>query len=78
MKLEVFSSPRLLLQWYAVGVVEDLDPRIPVAQQVLGERLVLWRDGHGSWRALRDECPHKCGEPASLSSGPPVVEAAPI
>jgi len=39
--------------------VADLDPARPTAAQLLGRRLVLWRDGGGAWRAMADQCPHR-------------------
>ena len=37
-----------------------LRPDAPNAAQLLGTRLVLWRDGGGVWRAHEDVCPHRC------------------
>ena len=33
---------------------------------VMNQRVAVWRDGAGNWRALRDECPHRL---APLSEG---------
>ncbi|MGL5135588.1 MAG: Rieske 2Fe-2S domain-containing protein [Planktothrix sp.] len=46
-------------QWYPVAVVEFLDPTRPHAMQLLGEDIVLWRDGSGQWRCFADACPHR-------------------
>jgi phenylpropionate dioxygenase-like ring-hydroxylating dioxygenase large terminal subunit len=40
-----------------------LRPDAPNAAQLLGTRLVLWRDGGGVWRAHEDVCPHRCELP---------------
>ncbi len=53
-------------QWYAVAVVEFLDPSRPHAMQLLGKDIVLWRDGSGKWRCFEDFCPHRL---APLSEG---------
>ena len=52
--------------WYPISLVSELDATLPNAQRVLGEHVVLWRDGDGIWRALRDACPHRL---APLSQG---------
>jgi phenylpropionate dioxygenase-like ring-hydroxylating dioxygenase large terminal subunit len=53
-------------QWYAVAVVEFLDPSRPHAMQLLGKNIVLWRDGSEKWRCFEDFCPHRL---APLSEG---------
>lgn len=45
--------------WYPVALVRDLDPGRPTALKLLGERLVVWRDGAGQWRCFADRCPHR-------------------
>lgn len=52
--------------WYAVAVLEHLDPAKPTPTQLLGMDLVLWRDSSGMWRAFQDCCPHRL---APLSEG---------
>lgn len=52
--------------WYAVAVLEHLDPAKPTPAQLLGMDLVLWRDKTGTWRAFQDCCPHRL---APLSEG---------
>lgn len=39
---------------------------MPYACDLLGERMVLWRDGEGQWRCFEDKCPHRL---AHLSEG---------
>jgi phenylpropionate dioxygenase-like ring-hydroxylating dioxygenase large terminal subunit len=46
-------------QWYPLAFVEDLDPGRPHAAELLGKRLVLWRDAQQQWRAFEDRCPHR-------------------
>ncbi|NET37351.1 MAG: Rieske 2Fe-2S domain-containing protein [Cyanothece sp. SIO1E1] len=53
-------------QWYPIAVVDFLDPARPHAIQLLGQDLVLWRDGAGIWRCFEDFCPHRL---APLSEG---------
>ena len=48
-----------------MAVASDLDPSRPHAVQLLGRRLVLWRDGGGAWRASEDRCPHRCAGAAT-------------
>jgi hypothetical protein len=52
--------------WYAVAALDALEPDVPTAVTVMGQRIALWRDAEGIWRALRDECPHRL---APLSEG---------
>lgn len=51
-----------------MAVVSDLDPGRPHAVQLLGRRLVLWRDGGGAWRASEDRCPHRSATAATVST----------
>ncbi|MFM7676066.1 MAG: Rieske 2Fe-2S domain-containing protein [Synechococcus sp.] len=51
--------------WYPVLPLPQLQER-PVAVELLGEALVLWRDGAGSVHAAPDRCPHRS---ARLSGG---------
>lgn len=54
-------------QWYPLAAVDDLDPTRPTAVQLLGKRLVVWRDPKGGqWSVLEDRCPHRL---APLSEG---------
>lgn len=53
--------------WYPVSLVEDLDPNLPTAFQLLGRDLVLWFDNNSNkWVAFDDKCPHRL---APLSEG---------
>jgi len=52
--------------WYPVSFVEDLVEDAPTAFTLLGEPLVLWKDGEGEWQAAADRCPHRL---APLSEG---------
>lgn len=45
-------------RWYIVGRGEELRDE-PVPVRALGEDLVLWRDGEGLARTMRDYCPHR-------------------
>ncbi|CAL8461939.1 g1470 [Coccomyxa elongata] len=53
-------------QWYALSFVNYLDPKVPHPKELLGVRLVLWRDAEGAWRCFEDKCPHRL---APLSEG---------
>ncbi|KAG2428911.1 hypothetical protein HXX76_011156, partial [Chlamydomonas incerta] len=53
-------------QWYPVAPLDTMDPSRPHPFTLLGQELVLWRDGGGTWRAFRDACPHRL---APLSEG---------
>ena len=46
-------------QWYPLAFIEDLDPGRPHALELLGRRLVVWRDSQQQWRAFEDRCPHR-------------------
>jgi phenylpropionate dioxygenase-like ring-hydroxylating dioxygenase large terminal subunit len=53
--------------WYPVHYVADLDPQRPTAFTLLGQDLVIWWEPKTtSWRAMRDQCPHRL---ARLSEG---------
>jgi phenylpropionate dioxygenase-like ring-hydroxylating dioxygenase large terminal subunit len=52
--------------WYPIAALDSLDPTVPFPLTILGERIVVWRDGEGAWKALRDACPHRL---APLSEG---------
>lgn len=45
-------------QWYMLCAAEDLRDE-PRAMRVLGEDLVLWRDGNRTPRLMADHCPHR-------------------
>jgi phenylpropionate dioxygenase-like ring-hydroxylating dioxygenase large terminal subunit len=45
-------------KWYMVSPSTELGDE-PVAKRMLGEDLVLWRDGGGAPRLMEDYCPHR-------------------
>lgn len=45
-------------KWYIVAYTDDLGTD-PIATRALGEDLVVWRDGDGIARTMRDYCPHR-------------------
>lgn len=47
--------------WHPVVSVAELDAAAgrPLTQRLLGEDLVLWRDGEGGLQAFPDRCPHR-------------------
>lgn len=51
-------------QWYPVAKSVEIRKDRPYGAKVLGEKIVLWRDGAGRIRALEDFCPHR-GAPLS-------------
>ena len=59
--------------WHPVARIEDLRDA-PLAATLLGEPVVLWRDGRAVVHAWADRCPHRG---AALSRGRvlPVPEA---
>jgi phenylpropionate dioxygenase-like ring-hydroxylating dioxygenase large terminal subunit len=44
--------------WHPVALTDDVADE-PVAVRLLGENLVLWRDGAGAVHAWADRCPHR-------------------
>jgi len=42
-----------------VAIEVDLAPDRPHAIRLLGNPLVVWRDGGGAWRCFKDVCPHR-------------------
>eukprot|EP00884_Botryococcus_braunii_P006864 jgi/Botrbrau1/16179/Bobra.0244s0003.1 len=53
-------------QWYPVAYIQDLDTGRPHPLELLGKRLVVWRDSRGVWNCFQDRCPHRL---APLSEG---------
>jgi len=51
-------------QWYNIGFSKYMDTTKPYPIQLLGKRLVLWKDSSGTWRCFQDRCPHR-GAPLS-------------
>lgn len=60
MRVQIGSQFSWTRQWYPLAAVDDLDEMRPHAAQLLGMRLVLWRDAGGDWRCFEDLCPHRC------------------
>ena len=46
-------------QWYPVAVTEYLEPSQPHGIELLGKKLVLWRDSQEQWHCFEDACPHR-------------------
>lgn len=51
-------------QWYPVAKSVEVRKDRPYGAKLLGEKVVLWRDGAGTIRCLEDFCPHR-GAPLS-------------
>lgn len=51
-------------QWYPVCKSVEIQTSRPFGTKLLGQKLVLWRDGAGNIRCLEDFCPHR-GAPLS-------------
>jgi phenylpropionate dioxygenase-like ring-hydroxylating dioxygenase large terminal subunit len=51
-------------QWYPVAKSVEVKATKPYGAVVLGEKLVLWRDGSGAIKCIEDFCPHR-GAPLS-------------
>ncbi|MCB1313876.1 MAG: aromatic ring-hydroxylating dioxygenase subunit alpha [Sedimentitalea sp.] len=51
-------------QWYPVAKSVEIKATRPYGAMVLGEKLVLWRDGKGKINCIEDFCPHR-GAPLS-------------
>lgn len=54
-------------QWYPVAKSVEVKTSTPHGIVLLGEKLVLWRDGAGKIRCIEDFCPHR-GAPLSYGS----------
>ena len=65
--LSMSSAPSLNQNgaWLPIGSVKSLVGDIPVSVEVIGEKLVVWRNGT-TWSVMRDVCPHRL---APLSQG---------
>lgn len=44
---------------WPVVPIDQLDPKVPQAIDLLGINMVVWRDEAGSWHAMQDRCPHR-------------------
>ncbi len=59
-----FDRPRQGVSAEEKGMLQ-----VPYAFDLLGKRLVLWRDAEQQWRCFEDKCPHRwamsapCGRP---------------
>lgn len=51
-------------QWYPVAKSVEVKATKPYGTRLLGEKIVLWRDGGGRLRCVEDFCPHR-GAPLS-------------
>lgn len=51
-------------QWYPVAKSVEIKATKPFGTRLLGEKIVLWRDGEGKIRCIEDFCPHR-GAPLS-------------
>ena len=51
-------------QWYPVAKSVEVKTSKPYGTRLLGEKIVLWRDGSGRIRCIEDFCPHR-GAPLS-------------
>lgn len=51
-------------QWYPVAKSVEIKTTQPYGAKMLGEKIVLWRDGAGKIRCIEDFCPHR-GAPLS-------------
>src|SRR3954454_5032017 len=52
-------APALRACWHPVAQSTDLGAGTPLAADLLGEALVLWRDGDGAPHAFLDLCIHR-------------------
>jgi len=43
--------------------------QVPTPVQLLGQRLVLWRDAEQQWRCFADVCPHRMAPLSGVTSG---------
>ena len=53
--------------WHPVARTDEVGDT-PLAVALLGQRLVLWRDGAGALHAFADRCPH--AQPSCLQQQP--------
>ncbi|CAG9460111.1 unnamed protein product [Pedinophyceae sp. YPF-701] len=45
--------------WWPVCQENDLDEAVPTPFTLLSEEIVIWKDQQGTWRVMRDLCPHR-------------------
>jgi phenylpropionate dioxygenase-like ring-hydroxylating dioxygenase large terminal subunit len=55
----VVASTDLKSYWYPIALSKEVTNKHPHGVRILGEPIVLYRDGSGSVRALHDRCLHK-------------------
>ncbi|PSC75151.1 Pheophorbide a oxygenase [Micractinium conductrix] len=46
-------------QWFPIAFTRDIPDKAPYAFRLLDQPIVIWRDGEGRYRCLRDACPHR-------------------
>ena len=63
--MRVSEMPQLRGFWYCVAAATEVTDK-PLGVRILGEAVVLWRDGNGTARAVNDRCLHRT---AKLSLG---------
>ncbi|MBX2840043.1 MAG: aromatic ring-hydroxylating dioxygenase subunit alpha [Gammaproteobacteria bacterium] len=64
-RIEQRVNQGLPSRWYPVCKTVEVRKDRPYAAQVLGVKLVLWRDNNGEIQCINDHCPHR-GAPLSL------------
>lgn len=52
--------------WWAIAATDALDETRPIPLELMGEKLVAWKDADGRWVVQADRCPHRS---APLSDG---------
>ena len=60
----ITSLAIVVTRWFAAGISDQVKEK-PVGVQILGEKVVLYRDGKGVVHCLHDVCPHR-GAPLHL------------
>lgn len=63
-RIEARINEGLRNLWYPVAKSVEIRRERPYGTQVLGDRIVLWRDEDGAIRCIEDFCPHR-GAPLS-------------
>lgn len=64
-RIEERVNQGLTARWYPLCKTVEVRTDRPYAAQVLGQKLVLWRDQDGQIQCIEDYCPHR-GAPLSL------------
>jgi len=49
----------ILNQWYAILEADEVKKGKPVGVTRMGEKMVAWRDTHGTVTVMSDKCPHR-------------------